>query len=74
MVTNFSLLLIFYPNCTGEDPESVAMVGRVHSYLFADTQVPNEDDEDRDFQIVDRVLLGGELCDPYAGDDQTTYE
>ncbi len=41
--------------------------------MFADTQEPNEDDEDRDLPIVDRLLLGGELCDPNTGQNDTMY-
>ena len=57
----------------GEGPANMTLIGKIRSYIFADTQEPNEEDDDVDFQIVERVLVGGELCDPYAGDDQTTY-
>ncbi len=60
----------------GDDPGNVTLIGKISSYIFADTQEPNEDDEDVTFQIVERVLVGGELCDPYTGDDDqntTTY-
>lgn len=43
----------------------MAIVGKVQSYRVADTQEVNEDDEDLDLQTVDRLLVGGELCDPY---------
>ena len=56
---------------SGDEP--VTFIGKVRSYLFADTQEPNEDDEDRDLPIVDRLLLGGELCDPYTGQNDTMY-
>ena len=64
-------LLQFFFRISGEEP--VTFNGRVYSYLFADTQEPNEDDEDRDLPIVDRLLLGGELCDPYTGQNDTMY-
>ena len=56
----------------GEDPGNVTFIGTIRSYLVADTQEPNEEDEDSNLQTVDRLLLGGELCDPYSGDGETT--
>lgn len=32
---------------------------------MADTQTRNEGDEELQLLVVDRLLMGGELCDPY---------
>ena len=64
---------VFLHSLVGEDPEYVSINGRVFTYLVADTQEPNEDDEDIP-QTVDRTLIGGELCDPWSEDDQTTWD
>lgn len=49
----------------GESPEKIGLTGKIFSYLVADTQERNEGDEDRTLVTVNRLLVGGELCDPY---------
>ena len=49
------------------------MIGRIYTYKVSETQEVVEDVSSSYLQWnLDRLLVGGEQCDPYTDDDQTT--
>lgn len=46
---------------------NISVNGRIYTYQVSDTQ--DEDETAR--QFIDRILIGGELCDPWS-ENQTT--
>lgn len=49
------------------------MIGRIYTYKVSETQEVVENVHPSYLQWnLDRLLVGGEQCDPYTDDDQTT--
>jgi hypothetical protein len=52
-------------------PMNISLNGRVFSYRVTDTQ--EIDDDFLYGQTVDRMIVGGEVCDPWLEDNDDTY-
>ena len=55
----------------GTDPTNITISGHIFSYLVSDTQEANEDFTIT--QTVDRLLIGGQQCNPWNNDTETPY-
>ena len=55
----------------GIDPMNITIRGLIFSYLVSDTQEANEDFTIT--QTVDRLLIGGQQCNPWNNDTETPY-
>ena len=53
----------------GIDPTNITISGRIFSYLVSDTQGANFTIT----QTVDRLLIGGQQCNPWNNDTETLY-
>ena len=53
----------------GIDPTNITISGRIFSYLVSDTQEANFTIT----QTVDRLLIGGQQCNPWNNDTETLY-
>ena len=65
-------IILFIANFTVDvDPMNITINGRIFSYLVSDTQEANEGFTIT--QTVDRLLIGGQQCNPWNNDTETPY-